>query len=143
MQENRIDSSAIKRNEPFCSLDLTRYFLTEKNLCQIKKWREQQKRKLDFSNGSWVRLGQIPGLSRSIPRTKFILRAISEIMLVYRRSGKTLLLRLRDPQTWTGQWLTQDQKLLSFLDWIMTKVYDSQTMSPDPAAGSQLDSPYL
>ena len=33
MQENRKDLSAIKRNEPFCSLDLTRYFLTEKKIC--------------------------------------------------------------------------------------------------------------
>ena len=44
MQENRKDLSAIKRNEPFCSLDLTRYFLTEKkNLCQIKNGENSKK----------------------------------------------------------------------------------------------------
>ena len=86
MQVNRIDLSEIKRNEPFCSLDLTRYFLTEKkNLCQIKKWRELQKRKLDFLNGSWVTPGQVQMLSRFRHKTRSPLRATLEIMLVFRQ----------------------------------------------------------
>ena len=91
MQENRKDLSAIKRNEPFCSLDLTRYFLTEKkNLCQIKKWRELQKRKLDFSNESWVIPGQVQMWFRSRPKTRSPLRATLEIMLVFRQLGKII-----------------------------------------------------
>ena len=89
--ENRF-LSAIKRNEPFCSLDLTRYFLTEKkNLCQIKKWRELQKRKLDFLNEYWVKADLIQISSRSIPKTKSTLRAILEIMPAYHPSGKSLV----------------------------------------------------
>ena len=63
----------------------------EKNLCQIKnKWRELQKRKLDFSNESWVIPGQVQMWFRSRPKTRSPLRATLEIMLVFRQLGKII-----------------------------------------------------
>ena len=49
MQVNRIDLSEIKRNEPFCSLDLTRYFITAKKFSLPKREMDKiPKKKAEF-----------------------------------------------------------------------------------------------